>query len=137
VTPTRTPTPTPTPIPYKGCSPHFWKNHTRAWGPTGYKTFQTLESVFNVPNAYQLDYVPLLFALALPGGPGAAGGARILMKQAVAALLNAAHPSILYPLTPAQVISRVNTALASGNRATMVALAAQLESYNTAGCPLS
>jgi hypothetical protein len=35
------------------------------------------------------------------------------------------------------VISRVNAALASGNRATMVALAAQLESFNSAGCPLN
>jgi hypothetical protein len=84
-----------------------------------------------------MDFVTLQAALALPGGPGVAGGARILMKQAVAALLNAAHPNILYPLTPAQVINRVNAALASGNRSTMIALAAQLESYNTAGCPLN
>ncbi len=93
--------------------------------------------MFDVPNALLLDFVPLHSALALPGGPGVAGGARVLMKQAVAALLNAAHPSILYPLTPAQVISQVNAALASGNRSTMIALAAQLESYNSAGCPLN
>ena len=75
----------------------------------------------------------LLDALLYPGGPGAAGGARILLKQAVAALLNAA--SGFYPLTTAQVIGVVNSALATGNRSTMVTLGNSLETLNSLGCP--
>ena len=81
----------------------------------------------NVPNDSLLD------ALSYPGGPGPAGGAQILLKQAVAALLNAA--SGFYPLTTAQVIGMVNSALATGDRSTMVTLASSLEKLNSLGCP--
>ena len=81
----------------------------------------------NVPNDSLLD------ALLYPGGPDPAGGARILLKQAVAALLNSA--SGFYPLTTAQVIGMVNSALATGNRSTMVTLASSLQELNRLGCP--
>jgi hypothetical protein len=81
----------------------------------------------NVPNDSLLD------ALSYSGGPDAAGGARILLKQAVAALLNAA--SGFYPLTTAQVIGMVNSALATGDRSTMVALAKSLDELNNLQCP--
>jgi hypothetical protein len=41
-----------------------------------------------------------------------------------------------YELTRTQVITRVNQALLSGNRARILAVAAQLDEYNNAGCPL-
>ena len=113
----------------QGCTLGYWKNHEEDW--QGYTTAQTLESVFNVPDALNIDNVSLLDALSFQGGPGVEGGARILMKQAVAALLNAAHSDVDYPLTVAQVINQTNAALASDNRNTMIALAGTLEGYNS------
>ena len=69
----------------------------------------------------------LVGALDYQGGSGTTGSARILLRAAVAALLNAASPDVNYPLTTAQVISQVNAALASNNRSTMLALASQLD----------
>ena len=121
----------------QGCTPGYWKNHLSAWGPTGYSPSQTLESVFDVPDSLGLDSVTLQSALSFPGGPGTVGGARILLRAAVASLLNAAHPGVEFPWTAAQVISAVNTALASLDRATMLALASELDADNNLGCPLS
>jgi hypothetical protein len=120
----------------EGCTPGFWKNHPSAWGPTGYLTTQTLEDVFDVPDSFGLDGTTLLQALSLAGGNGPQGAAEILLRAAVAALLNAAHPGVTYPLTEAEIISQVNTALAA-NRPAMLALATTLNTNNNLGCPLS
>ena len=119
---------------FEGCTPGFWKNHLQAW--VGFAPNQTLESVFNVPNSFGLDNNTLRQALSFQGGTGALGAARILLRAAVAALLNAAHPDVDYPRTVAEVIADVNSALASGNRATMLALAAELDADNNRGCPI-
>ena len=123
--------------PAQGCTPGFWKNHPNAWGPTGYSRNQTLESVFDVPNVFGLDNNTLLEALSFKGGSGNTAAARILLRSAVAALLNAAHPSINYPRTPAGVIADVNAALASNNRGTMIRLKDQLDRDNNAGCSIN
>ena len=138
--PTNTPPPTPTPTPTpgtQGCTLGYWKNHLDFW-PAPYDPTDILGDVFALGPFVNLngDNVPndsLLDALYYPGGPGAAGGAQILLKQAVAALLNAA--SGFYPLTTAQVIGMVDSALATGNRSTMVTLASSLEKLNSLGCP--
>jgi hypothetical protein len=52
-----------------------------------------------------------------------------LLRAGVAAYLNAVS-GIGYPLSAAQVVSMVNAALDSNDRATMLALAAQLDAYN-------
>jgi hypothetical protein len=142
-TPTKTPTPTktftPTPQRLEGCTPGYWKQsqHFDSWTPTGYNPNQTLESVFDVPNSLGLDDQTLLQALNFNGGSGTAGASRILLRAAVAALLNAAHPDIDYPRSPAQVIADVNAALASNNRNTMLTLASALDADNNLGCPLN
>ena len=79
----------------------------------------------------------LLQALQGGGGPGLEGGARILLRAAVAALLNAAHPDVDYPRTTAQILADVNSALTSGNRNTMLNLATALDNDNNIGCPLN
>ena len=118
-----------------GCSHGYWKNHTDAW--IGFTTTQTVEGVFNVPDAFGLDSDSLLTALNYPGGKDLIGAARILLRQAVAALLNAAHPDVTYPRTAGQVIDDVNAALATtDDRATMLALASQLDADNNLLCPL-
>jgi hypothetical protein len=55
----------------------------------------------------------------------------------VAALLDAAHPDVDYPRTPASVIADVNAALASRNRDTILDLASRLDADNNLGCPLN
>jgi hypothetical protein len=79
----------------------------------------------------------MLDALRYPGGNGLPGAARILLRAAVAAVLNARSPAINYPLSVAQIQFAVNNALASGDRDTMLDLASSLDRNNNLGCPLS
>ncbi len=63
--------------------------------------------------------------------------AQILLRAAVAAVLNAADPNVAYPLTEAQIIEEVNAVLASGSRTAMIVLATTLDNYNNYPCPLN
>jgi len=119
----------------QGCSPGFWKNHPDVEKFWEYLPGQNLDPVFAVPPTL-VDNVTLLQALSFPGGPGARGGAQILLRAAVAALLNAASPVVEFPLSQSDVISQVNAALASGDRQTMLSLASQLDTLNNLGCPM-
>jgi hypothetical protein len=123
----------------QGCTHGYWKNHTESWPPTGYLTSQKVKDVFSVPNGYAgyIKNATLLGALDFQGGNSLDEKAEILLKQAVAALLNAAHPSINYPLSVSEVISQVNAALASLNPTTITNLATLLDDYNKLGCPLN
>ncbi len=119
-----------------GCTLGFWKNHVSIppWTPP-YTPSTTVVSVFSGAAPFVPSTDTLLTALSYQGGPALADAARLLLKQSVAALLNAADPSLNYPLTPSQVISSVNSALASGDRDTIIALAEQLDLLNNLGCP--
>jgi hypothetical protein len=59
-----------------------------------------------------------------------AGAARNLFRHAVAALLNAKHPDVDYPLSSSTIVSRVNSALASGNKTTIENLKNELDRFN-------
>ncbi len=127
-----------TAICYQGCTPGYWKNHTGSWPATGYSTSQRVDSVFSEASHYPtLDHATLLQALSFGGGTGTTGAAEILLRAGVAALLNAAHPSLAYPRSVSDVITDVNWALASENRDTMLALASNLDADNNRGCPLN
>jgi hypothetical protein len=124
----------------QGCTPGYWKvkQHWNSWVPTGYTPKQTLESVFDVPDSLGYDNKTLVQALGFLGGTSVKGAAQILLRAGVAALLNSSHPHVMnYPHSQSGVISAVNTALASNNRATMLALATQLDNDNNRGCPLN
>lgn len=109
-TPSTPPTTTPpTPPGEEGCTPGFWKNHPEAFAGTGYSPTTTLGSVFTGLSA---TYAGLTFAEALALG---GGGLDALLRQAVAALLNASSPDVDYPLSAATVISMTNAAIASGD----------------------
>ncbi|MCC7033824.1 MAG: hypothetical protein IT179_13435 [Acidobacteria bacterium] len=131
--PCEPPPPPPPPPGDEGCTPGYWKNHLDSWGPTGYTPGQSLTSVFGA-NALSGS---LLDGLGFGGGPGVTGAKRILLRAAVAALLNAAHPGVAYTQSAASVIASVNAALASGSRDTMLALASSLDRDNNLGCPLN
>ncbi|HLE84298.1 MAG TPA: hypothetical protein VJG13_08155, partial [Thermoanaerobaculia bacterium] len=122
----------------QGCTPGYWKNHTDSWPPTGYSPSQAVDGVFASVNTHfpTLGDATLLEALSFAGGSGAEGAAEILLRAAVAALLNAAHPGVAYPRTLASVIADVNAALATGSRDVMLTLAASLDADNNLGCPL-
>ena len=75
----------------------------------------------------------LLGALSLQGGSGVEGATEILLRAAVAAYLNSL--SLNYAYSTAEVVSMVNAALASGDRATILAVAAELDAASNAGCP--
>ncbi|HYR26965.1 MAG TPA: hypothetical protein VEU30_00780, partial [Thermoanaerobaculia bacterium] len=115
----------------------YWKNHTDSWPATGYSSSQTVSSVFGQATLYTAGASSLLSALGFGGGADLEGAAEILLRAATAALLNASHPDVSYPRTPAGVIGDVNTALASQNRDVMLVLAASLDADNNLGCPLN
>jgi hypothetical protein len=85
----------------------------------------------------------LMEALDYPGGKGLQGGARILMRAAVAALLNASHPDVYYPTIDAQVdgdaiIEAVCEALSYHDRSTLTGLAEELDRINNDyPCPIN
>ena len=122
----------------QGCTPGYWKNHTDSWPPTGYSPSQKVESVFQEADRYPaLGSASLLQGLSFQGGPTVEGAAGNLLRAAIASLLDSAHPGVSYPRTTAQVIASVDAALASGNRDTMLGLAAGLDADNNLGCPLN
>jgi hypothetical protein len=118
----------------EGCTPGYWKNHTDSW--TVYSPSQSLSSVFAATPAVYSS-TTLLQGLSFNGGNGADGASRILLRAAVAAILNAANEDVDYQYTSAQITSRVNAALASGDRATILALATDLDRANNGGCTLN
>lgn len=120
--------------PYSGCTLGYWKvrQHHDSW-PAGYFTWSNLRTQFG-PHAFDDT---LLNALNYKGGSGIDGARRILLKQAVAALLNSASGGVNYPLVQSEVHQYVGFALASGDRDVMLALAGTLDAYNNQGCPLN
>jgi hypothetical protein len=123
------------PVGEEGCSHGFWKNHTDAWVPTGLTPDMSVEFVFAGSSAYsEIGPSSLLEALEFNGGSGVEGGARILLRQAVASMLNAEHPDIAYPRTSNSIVADVNAALAGGDRSQMLQLAEELDHDNNLGC---
>jgi len=122
----------------QGCTPGYFKQsqHFSAWG--SFTQTQSVSSVFSGAIS-SLASESLLDALQGGGGPGLAGAETILLRAAVAALLNASNSGVSYALTVTQVVTEVNTALASGDRDTILLLASRLDAFNngTGGCPLS
>ena len=130
----------PPPPEFEGCTPGFWKNSVGSWAPTGYSPSQRVDSVFTLPNGVlnnQLGDDTLLQALGYPGGDNLLGAAQILLRAGVASLLNSAHPDVDdFPRTTAEVIADVNAALATKDRATILALASELDADNNSLCDL-
>ncbi len=124
----------------QGCTPGYWKNHTQNWEE--YSPQSLLKFNFTIPAALGVPAnTTFLQALQGGGGPGLPGAATILLRAAVAGYLNAAHEGVGYPYRrftdPFNIKSQVNAALASGNRQTILDLAAVLDAANNLGCPLN
>jgi hypothetical protein len=131
----------------QGCTPGYWKTHQDNWeeyAPTDtlgdHEADPSREWVIPDQLASFRD-VTFADALAGAGGAGLDGAARILFRATVAAYLNAAHEGLGYPYrrftSPFNILSQLNVALASLNRAKMLKLATTLDNANNLGCPLS
>ena len=141
-------------IQFEGCTAGFWKNDADKKSAEDWPMFagnlivepdQNLASVgfngFTVdpdkdPGGNTGDGVELFEALRAKGGGEAA-----LMRSAVAAVLNALHPSVDYELGndtagADQIIQLVNNALAAGDSALILDLKDMLNEANGAGCSL-
>lgn len=129
----------------EGCTLGYWKNHTDNWyeDPTHPISTDTLLNSAQVGFVTTSEFAgtTLLEALSLPGGPGLLGAERILLRQAAAAWLNAAHEDVGYPYRrfsdPYNIVATVNAAIASGSRAQMLEVASELDAANNLGCPLN
>jgi hypothetical protein len=132
----------------EGCTPGYWKNHNRAW-PSSILQCQTDVDVsyhtfghdLGLPELYTNTALPdpgltQGEALSLPGGSGVEGARMILIRQAVAAVLNAHHPDVDFSVAPCEVIASVNVVLASQDREAMLGLEDALHELNSLGCPL-
>jgi hypothetical protein len=116
-----------------GCTPGFWKNHTDCWAC--YSPTTLVGDVFDIPPEFaSLEGHNLLQALKYRGGRTTKAKARILLRHAVAALLNACDPNFDYPLTVAGVIEKVNAALATLNKSEILSTKNELAGYNQVGC---
>jgi uncharacterized repeat protein (TIGR01451 family) len=93
----------------EGFTPGYWKNHLDDWPATGYDPGDDFDTVFGVANTRQTG-LTLGEAVGMKGG-----GERALIRHAVAALLNAAHPDVDYLYTEAEVIAMVQDAYSSGD----------------------
>jgi hypothetical protein len=82
------------------------------------------------------DFSGLTFleALSLSSGNTLCEAQGKLYQMGVSALLNAC--SVNYPLSTAQIISEVNTALQSCDRSAVLSEASRLDGFNNLGCPL-
>lgn len=122
----------------QGCTPGYWKQsfHFDSW--VGFTPTQTVDSVFTgiMP---ALSGESLLDALQGGGGSGLLGAEKILLRAAVAALLNSSSGTVAYPFSETDIVSAVNTALATGDRDSILTLATTLDNANNGvgGCPLS
>jgi hypothetical protein len=121
---------------FAGCTPGFWKNHSDLW--QDFAPDDTLAGAGFVFPASLSDFSDdtLLEALNYGGGSGTAGAARILLRAAVASLLNADHDDVNFAMTEAEILEAVNEALATEDRATILALATELDQLNNTGCSI-
>ncbi|HEY0304866.1 MAG TPA: DUF11 domain-containing protein, partial [Longimicrobiales bacterium] len=127
--------------PLAGCTPGFWKQkqHFQFW-TAPYAPNVLIQDVFASANGYTtskgkaIGTSTLVEGLSFGGGSTVGDAAAILLRAAIAGLLNAASPDVNYFQSVANHISAVNAALASGNRDTMLGLAGSIDFENNRGC---
>lgn len=118
-----------------GCTPGYWKNHPDMWNKFDPYT-STVGDMFSAAWARfpQLADDPLIEALRYKGGPGLEGGARIMLRAAVAGALTNLLPDFDFSLL---VLGRTQNELWFGTRETMLAWASEVDYHlNLYECPL-
>lgn len=123
-----------------GCTPGYWKqeHHFDSW-PFPYGPDTLLRDVFVTSNVLYVPDDTFLEALNYGGGPGVGGATQILLRAAVAALLNAEALGTAFEDEPDQVIDTTVDRLESQWRPTILTRATYFDSINNGpdGCPLN
>lgn len=111
----------------QGCSVDFWRNNYALWvgyepGDIFYENFErdALSTTLNFTTAINLD-------LRLHGIHG-------LVREALAALLNASHPGVQYPLSEEEVLDEFQRAYDLGGRH-MDDQFVRFKTFNSLACP--
>lgn len=117
----------------EGCTPGYWKNHTESWA--GYSPTTLVKDVFSAADGYGVGDMTLLEALGGGGGSGIEGASLILVRAAIASLLNASS-TIDFPGDVVSITNRTNASLAGAVRNQMISLAGNFDAKNNLGCPL-
>ncbi len=117
---------------HEGLSHGYWKTHTDKWH--FYCTDTCLNDIFDIPDEFSIGDDSFLDALNFGGGSDLEDAAKLLLQQAVAALLNAVDDEINYPLNVTEIINQVDDALDSMDRDTILDLKDLLDEYNNLGC---
>lgn len=122
--------------PCEGCTPGYWKVevHLDSWGPTGFQTTDEFNTVFGVTQYVKSDgsnYTLLEVMRELEGNNDPISPS--LGFHAVAALLNAAHPSVNYGYTSGEIINLFQTYYLTKP----AELKDSLDDLNNRGCPLN
>jgi hypothetical protein len=123
----------------EGCTPGFWKNHADCWEcvcPDDLVGDTFSVDVELPPELEELGDDTLMQALKYGGGRGLAGAARNLLRQAVAALLNACDPDVAYPLSVDEVKELVRIYVETLDRGQMLELKDLFDRLNNLGCPI-
>ncbi|MEM1582439.1 MAG: class I SAM-dependent methyltransferase [Candidatus Bathyarchaeia archaeon] len=103
----------------EGFTPGFWKNHLELW--VTYTPSMLWTDVFKDPISIRIGKTvisnpTLRLAIMATGGINEKKGVYdALARHAVAALLNAAHPDVDYPMTEAEIISAVNEVIGNAD----------------------
>jgi len=123
----------------EGLTPGYWKNNADKWDANAWVDYvpdDLFDDVFGVDITLRgkgkttYEDPTLLEALGANGG-----GMNALARHATAAILNASHPDIAYPMSVAQIITAVQDAIAAGEDA-IEDLATMLDMYNNYGANL-
>ncbi len=136
---------------YAGCTPGYWRQpayRNGVWSDADvYGPYDLVTNVFDLAftgsnnlrggNARDWDAMTLYDGLAGGGGPGVEGAQTILIRAAIASLLNAQHENVPFEYAPDTVIDMVNEALETGDRGQILELAEYLDKLNNRGCTLN
>jgi hypothetical protein len=122
----------------QSCLPANWISLAPVNGWYKYKGTQRVGAIFSGANTTSFTALANLTLLQALGNKtlktALQTAAAQLIKEAITALLNAAHPNVKYPIKDTQtIINQVNAALMSKNLATIQALTQTYNSYNLLG----
>lgn len=121
----------------EGFTPGFWRNHLELW--VTYTPSMLWTDVFEDPISIRIGKKTITnptlgqAILATGGINEPLGIYDALARHAVAALLNAAHPDVDYPMTEAEIISAVNEVIGNADYTDAQTLKNTLDAYNNLG----
>jgi len=121
-----------------GCSADVWNGlPANVWILAGMRPEQRVRDMFRETAPYgAAGEATLRSALRFRSGLDLLGAVKALARAGTAALLNAGHPKVEYPLTQTQVITKVDTALRGRDISAILAAARELDAANAVDCPL-